>query len=573
MYLCVDHEKMEAIILRILTLFLILLLLCPVSSLGEEVGEDDWEDEWDTWEADDDWREYWEEDGFFDFCDVQDDTLVIYEGVTALARFSDDLDDPDVSDETDEDNNLLSFDRSMDPVFHYVSFPSTLRQIGSEAFVSYHFNTFTLPSQVEVLDEYAFIYCHFDVLRVESNLPVEVILNSLYDCTVEAWDVPEDHPQLKAIDGVLFSKDGKKLINYPNGRSDTHYDVPSGVEQIGDIHNEYLQTVSLPIGLKSIDDYGFSGCTQLHAISLPLTVQLLGKDVFCECVSLELVSLPDGLEAEKDMDAYAVYYADDALYRGDNGDTLAGTKSVGSINAPGRLFGQDSYPSSYSIGDTGKKLLIPIYDTADAAGSHRWYHRGKTVYMGAYENGRVALYEPLGGTYTGAEGYGSVLGWVDIADVEYLSPQTLFRYAEVKPRATMSVWWNHLPEYAFWTPWETVIPLEGRNYKPTLFGAFVRFDDPVTHSVFGCAIQDAELTCVPDGTDHVYGIVFNPDFLEDIPLWTEPAVTELKLLSGGTQVRILVEEGDWVQVTDGKDTGWVEQDHVRVVPEKQEEKE
>ena len=31
---------------------------------------------------------------------------------------------------------------------------------------------------------------------------------------------------------------------------------------------------------------------------------------------------------------------------------------------------------------------------------------GVPVYMGGYENGRVALHEPLGGTYTGGDGYG-----------------------------------------------------------------------------------------------------------------------------------------------------------------------
>ncbi len=270
MHLRYDRNTLSGIMLRVLILFLLLLLLCPVSSLSE--------DDWDTWEAD--WRENWEEEGFFAYCEVRDDTLVIYEGVTALTKFTDDQEDPDAEEESDGSSNVLYFARGYDPNFHRVSFPSTLRQIGSEAFVSYYFDTFTLPSQVEVLDEYAFTYCHFDVLRIESALPIEVILNSLYDCTVESWDVPEDHPHLKAVDGVLFSKDGKTLISYPNGRTDTHYDVPAGVEHIDDIHNEYLQTISLPIGLRSIDDYGFSGCTRLQAISLPLTVQELGKNVF-----------------------------------------------------------------------------------------------------------------------------------------------------------------------------------------------------------------------------------------------------------------------------------------------------
>ena len=54
---------------------------------------------------------------------------------------------------------------------------------------------------------------------------------------------------------------------------------------------------------------------------MPLTVEHIGTAVFCDCVSLERVSLPEGLEAEKNT-AGTIYYQDDGLFRGDNGDTL-----------------------------------------------------------------------------------------------------------------------------------------------------------------------------------------------------------------------------------------------------------
>ena len=126
------------------------------------------------------------------------------------------------------------------------------------------------------------------------------IMNGLEDCFVAAYDAPEDHPLYKTVDGVLFSKDGKTLLAYPNARTATHYDVPAGVERIGNgaFGNEYLKTISLPIGLKSVGDYAFSGCTRLQSIALPLTVKEIGKGIFNEGVSLELVSLPEGMEAE-----------------------------------------------------------------------------------------------------------------------------------------------------------------------------------------------------------------------------------------------------------------------------------
>ena len=195
-----------------------------------------------------------------------------------------------------------------------------------QAFYFFHFTFFTLPEQLEVLESNAFVYCHFDVFRIESTLPAQDIVYSFYDCTIDAYEVPEDHPLYQAIDGVLFSKDGKTLLAYPGGRMDEHYDVPAGVEHIWPyaFGTDYLKTISLPIGLKTIADAAFAGCGRLQSIAVPLTVTEIGKDAFWCCVSLELVSLPDGLTINKDINPrHAQYYTDDFIYRGDNGDTLS----------------------------------------------------------------------------------------------------------------------------------------------------------------------------------------------------------------------------------------------------------
>ena len=304
---------------RILLLLLALVLLCP-AALGEEEAPPY------------DWRADWEESGYDQYADVQDDTLIVFEGVTSLGearkyRWDSEL-GTDVKIEPKFENGPrfldLMFDASCPP--HQVSLPSTLRYLGIESFCLLDFTSFTLPEQLEVLENGAFVYCYFNVLRIESTLPAQELLNSFYDCTVVTYEVPEDHPLYQAIDGVLFSKDGKTLLAYPNGRQDEHYDVPAGVEHI--IRNafgtDYLKTISLPIGLKTIADAAFAGCGRLQSIAVPLTVTEIGKDAFWCCVSLELVSLPDGLTINKDINSrYVQYYTDDFLYRGDNGDTLS----------------------------------------------------------------------------------------------------------------------------------------------------------------------------------------------------------------------------------------------------------
>ena len=305
---------------RILLLLLALVLLCP-AALGEEDDDPPY-----------DWRADWEESGYDQYADVQDDTLIVFEGVTALGeakkyRWDSEL-GTDVKIEPKFENGPrfldLMFDASCPP--HQVSLPSTLRYLGVESFCLLDFTSFTLPEQLEVLESNAFVYCHFDVLRIESTLPAQDIVYSFYDCTIDAYEVPVDHPLYQAIDGVLFSKDGKTLLAYPGGRMDEHYDVPAGVEHIWPyaFGTDYLKTISLPIGLKTIGNGAFSDCGRLQSIAIPLTVTEIGDYAFWGCVSLELVSLPDGLTINKDINSrYVQYYTDDFLYRGDNGDTLS----------------------------------------------------------------------------------------------------------------------------------------------------------------------------------------------------------------------------------------------------------
>lgn len=579
-------------------LLLLVLLMLPLCALGEDTDDaDDW-----------DWRADWEEYGYFEFCDVQDDTLIIFEGVTALgeARTSywDDELEKDIEIEPKFENgpSWWIYDEGGD--FHKVSLPSTLRYLGMESFSGYDFDDFTLPAQLEVLENWAFYACDFDVLRIETTLPIGDILDSMDNCTVRAYEAPEDHPLYKTIDGVLFTKDGKTLLAYPDRRTDTHYDVPAGVERIEGIHNEYLQTVSLPIGLQSIGDYGFSGCVRLQSIALPLTVKEIGKEIFSACVSLELVSLPEGLEAEKDERGYwEEYYPDDALFRGDNGDTLGGERSSGWIGVPGRVR-------------NAEKWYATLYETADGKYAGKVLSGKRIVDMERYRNGRVEVKEPL---------TNQTLGWVNLEDLEYLPQETLFSYADVQPKETMEVWWNHLPYDSGWDPWETKIPLEGKRYDASFYGPFVRFIQQGTYARFACRIEDAALTRKPDGTGNVYGVLYQPrrqgggvslldspggkaiktlafgtkvsvtrsegdwylvsdgqdegwvekaymqnSYVNDISLWSEPDGEKMKSLIGGTQIQILDEKDGWVQVTDGRDTGWVEEKYVLIVPEQQE---
>ncbi|WP_028519781.1 leucine-rich repeat protein [Ruminococcus flavefaciens] len=71
-------------------------------------------------------------------------------------------------------------------------------------------------------------------------------------------DVDENNPCFCSVDGVLYTKDMKKLVAYPAGRDDTSFTVPDGVEEIGErafAISPSLEEIVFPDSLRTIDKY------------------------------------------------------------------------------------------------------------------------------------------------------------------------------------------------------------------------------------------------------------------------------------------------------------------------------
>ncbi|NLA76647.1 MAG: leucine-rich repeat domain-containing protein [Clostridiales bacterium] len=115
-----------------------------------------------------------------------------------------------------------------------VTLPSTLRSIGFLAFSGCDaLKEIVLPDSLETIGSYAFMSC--TGLR-EVNLPAAV--NSLGDyvfagCSrLEKITAHESNQSFVSADGVLFSKDMKKLVCMPAGFNGSAYTVPGSVEEI-----------------------------------------------------------------------------------------------------------------------------------------------------------------------------------------------------------------------------------------------------------------------------------------------------------------------------------------------------
>ncbi len=107
--------------------------------------------------------------------------------------------------------------------------------------------------------------------------------------------VSQNHPFLKALDGVLFNKDDMRLIAYPCAKSDINYVVPDGTQIIGTCAFEYctsLVRIIIPDSVICIEDDAFHGCSSLASITIPDSIMEIDSNPFAECNNIEFMLSP-----------------------------------------------------------------------------------------------------------------------------------------------------------------------------------------------------------------------------------------------------------------------------------------
>ena len=113
--------------------------------------------------------------------------------------------------------------------------------------------------------------------------------------------VSEESPYLKSVDGVLFTKDGKKLIKMPPVKSG-RFDIPEGTEEIENsaFDKSHLESVTFPKSLKKIGSYAFSG-SKIRSAVIPEGVEEIEDNVFSQAFDLEEFELLGNTKIDIDM--------------------------------------------------------------------------------------------------------------------------------------------------------------------------------------------------------------------------------------------------------------------------------
>lgn len=220
------------------------------------------------------------------------------------------------------------------------SFPNSLCSIGYKAFADSGLVTVNLPDSLYHIGDGAFSDCA-----------------SLYGFLING-DPNGESLCFKAINSVLYSGTGTKLLAYPTASS-FRYDIPEGVREISSYAfagAEQLTKVSFPSSLKKINSFAFYNCENLEELNLPDSLEFIGHCAFASfSVSVNEASPVKSIKIDSKVefigydafDSFPVeeYVVDSANknYSSDNG-CLLNKSGTAFIKAPYMLKGTLKIP-------------------------------------------------------------------------------------------------------------------------------------------------------------------------------------------------------------------------------------
>lgn len=182
-----------------------------------------------------------------------------------------------------------------------IKIPGCVEEICNSVF--YYCNKLTsveLEEGVKSIGAGAFHLCSsLTSVRIPASVS-RIDTNPFAQCwSLENIEVDANNPFYTSADGVLFSKDMRTLISYPEGKKATLYEVPDGVEEIAPraFIDAKFKNVTLPSSLKTIGAGAFWQCTELERVVLPDSVISMGGTAFECCYNLTSVNLSECLSS------------------------------------------------------------------------------------------------------------------------------------------------------------------------------------------------------------------------------------------------------------------------------------
>ncbi len=150
-----------------------------------------------------------------------------------------------------------------------------------------------IPEGTVTIHTGAFEGCNFiRFINIPNTIKNIVTPAFLWTGNLWGFDVAETNPWFSTKDGVLYDRDQKKIVAYPNQKGN-YYDIPYGVNEIGPSAFGgcwNLTALNIPMSVTKISNMAFY-CTNLTRVVLPSSINTIDAEAFDGCEKLESITV------------------------------------------------------------------------------------------------------------------------------------------------------------------------------------------------------------------------------------------------------------------------------------------
>lgn len=194
--------------------------------------------------------------------------------------------------------NGILFNKEMTELIQYPSkkelteykIPDSVTNIAGSAFAGCRLTSVTIPNSVTDIERGAFGYCH-RLTTITIPAGVTSIGDSAFSMCDQLTDifVAENNPNYISIDGVLFNREKTELIQYPFGKVQPVYIIPSGV--ISFKYSAFrgcrnLTSIAIPNGVTNFEVLSFANCDNLTSVAIPDSITYMDDWIFDDDITI-----------------------------------------------------------------------------------------------------------------------------------------------------------------------------------------------------------------------------------------------------------------------------------------------
>lgn len=151
---------------------------------------------------------------------------------------------------------------------------------------------YSIPNTYSILDSNTLKFCTIlTELYINEDMFFIQDKSFVYCDSLININVHEDNKNYSSKVGVLFSKDFREIIFYPQCKQSSTYFIPQGVEVIRShafTSNKHIKYVVIPNSVTHIDKNAFINCKSLKQIVIPDSLEVIDPRAFSICPLLSL---------------------------------------------------------------------------------------------------------------------------------------------------------------------------------------------------------------------------------------------------------------------------------------------